>query len=317
MKVMSCEISLPEGIALKMVRKPSEISIETSYKQLIARAQFTVARNILFFENHNVRDVFKHGAPVQISFGYNGQLVNEFSGYITEVSADHPIVVKCQDEMWKIRRIPVNYNAKTAISLASLLADIIPGYSIDALEGVNLGAIRFSKTNAGAVLDKIRSETGLYSYMSGKTLVCGKYYSDNTSDKIEVLDLDTYCADNSLEFRNSEDVISLVKGNAVVQGVKMEHQIGEEGGDTYNFTYTASSIDVLKSRVNADYNKIKRGGYNGNVSAFGTPFFKHGRKVKLVSRIYPERQGIYYIDSVGKKYDSSGIRQTLTLGAKA
>jgi hypothetical protein len=318
MKIMTCLIEFPEGKLVQAIRKPAEIFIESSFKTLISKAEITMARNVSFFDKHNPRNVFPHGTPVVIYFGYDGVLVEEFRGYVTSISADFPLVIKCQDEMWKLKRIPVNY-AATNVSLETLLKSICKGYSIDALEGVNLGSVRFSQTNVGAVLEKISSDFNLYSYMNGKTLVCGKYYSDNSADPVEVLNLDTNNAENSLEYRNSEDIILKIKGKIIgLKGKKIEYEIGDIGGDELNLSYFAvTSKEALKKLVDIDYAKRKRGGYEGSVTAFGTPVFKHGRKVNLASVIYRDRAGRYYIDSVTKKYDPSGIRQSLTLGGKA
>ncbi len=319
LKVLTCLISMPANNVVAEIRKPESIHIETNYKELFAKAEITMPRNILLFEKLRLtpREVFKHGLKVNISFGYNGNLVPRFSGYITGVSADFPLKISLQDEMWKLSKLPVNYSAKST-ALSNMLRSICPGYKVDALEGVDLGTVQFAKTTVGAVLQKIRSDFGLYSYMDGTTLICGKYYADNSADKIETINLDTYLAKNGLEYQNSDDIIALVKGNTTIKNKKVQYQVGDEGGDKYDFEYNlATSLDVLKIKVNADYAKIKRGGYKGSLGAFGEPIFKHGQKVKLVSYIYPDRQGNYFIDAVTTDYGKDGIVQELTLGGKA
>jgi hypothetical protein len=314
MKVMTCLIEFPGNTLLKEMRKPASIHIDTSFKELIAKAEITLPRNVSFFDKYKPREVFKRDQPVIISYGYNGNLIKRFTGYIVGVSADYPITIKLQDEMYMVKKIPVNYSAKST-TLDQLLKSIVKGYTINALEGVQLGSIRLAKTHVGAVLEKIRSDFGIYSYMDGKTLISGKYYADNTTDKIETLNLDTFIAENSLEYTNTDDVIALVKGKTTVKNVKVEYQIGQEGGDVYDFEYKlATSLDVLKSKVNSDYARIRRGGYKGTLSAFGEPHFKHGLKVNLVSTIYPDRNGTYYIDAVTEDYSEQGIRQTLIFG---
>lgn len=316
MRIMTCLISLPGNKLVGAIRKPSEIHIESSFKELISRAEIKLPRNVSFFDKHKVRDVFKHGSPITISFGYDGNLIKEFEGYITEVSADYPITIKCQDEMWKLMRTPVNYSA-SSVTLETMLKSICKGYAIDALEGVQLGAVRFAKTNVGAVLEKLSSDFNIYSYMNGKQLVSGKYYSDNTKDVIQTLDLDRIPG-NSLTYRSAEDILLKIKGKAVgVKGKKVEYEVGEIGGDELSLSYfNVTSTADLKRLVDIDYRKRKRGGYNGSLTAPGAPYFKHGRKVKLKSAIYPDRAGVYYIDSVVKDYNTSGIRQELTLGGQ-
>ncbi|MBX7204144.1 MAG: hypothetical protein K1X81_01855 [Bacteroidia bacterium] len=318
MKILTALISLPDGKIIQAIRKPSEIHIETSFKELVARAEIKFARNVEFFYKYQVRDVFKHGTPITIAFGYDGELVEEFTGYISEVSADFPVIVKCQDEMWKLRRMPVNYSSNS-VTLEKMLKDICKGYTINALEGVNLGSVRFAKTNVGEVLDKLSSDFNIYTYMDGKTVVSGKYYSDNTNDPVYQVNLDTYIAENNLEYRSAEDILLKIKGKSVgIKGGKVEFEIGETGGDELSLSYFNIKTQAeLKKLVELDYNRRKRGGYTGTVTTFGTPWFKHGRKIELVSNLFPERAGVYYIDSVVKHFQPSGIRQELTLGGKA
>ncbi|MFA9212475.1 MAG: hypothetical protein ACEQSR_01325 [Candidatus Methylacidiphilales bacterium] len=314
---MTCKIDFPEGEKFKTICKPHSIHIDSNYKNMIATAEIVVARNISFFDNYNPRSAFKHGSPVTIAIGYNGNLTERFSGYIVEVSADYPITIKLMDEMSKLKKVPVNFSS-TSTTLSQLLNTICNGYKVDALEGVSLGAIRLSKTNVGAVLEKLRSDFGLYSYMDGKTLVCGKYYADNSDDAIGTINLDNNTAENSLVYRTPEDIIALVKGTATIKNQKIEYQVGTEGGDVYNFDYKqATSLDTLKLLVNKDYEKLKRGGFSGSVSSFGDPVYTHGEKVNLVSNVYPDRTGTYYIDSVIIDYAPSGFAQKLTIGGKA
>lgn len=316
MRVQTALITI-EGSELKEIRKPHSIKVETNFKELVSKAEFVIPRNVTYFDNKNPRDVFKHGSPVNISFGYNGNLIPRFSGYIVEVSADFPITIKLHDEMWKLKRIPVNFSAK-GITLSGLLKTICKGYRVDALENVNLGTVKFSKTNVGEVLDKIRSDFGLYSYMVGKKLVCGKYYADNDNSEPVTINLDTFVASNSLEYTNAQDIIALVKGNTTIANKKVQYQTGEEGGDVYDFTYPlASSLDVLKIKVNQDYAKIRRGGYRGSLTIFGEPLVQHGERVKLVSNIYPDRTGAYYVDAVTAEYKQDGITQELNFGGVA
>jgi len=57
---------------------------------------------------------------------------------------------------------------------------------------------------------------------------------------------------------------------------------------------------------------------DGDINLFGIPIIKHGMKIKLLSILYPEKDGIYYVDAVTKSLErDSGIRQKCKLGDKA
>lgn len=318
MKVQTCIITLPnrtQGIAA--IKKPETVTITTSFKEFAQTAEITLPRNVSVFDNKNVREVFPHGERIIIRVGYDGNFTHTFTGYITQVSADYPIVIKCQDEMWNLRKIKVNYSAKST-TLEALLKAIVGDTEVDALEGVTLTNIRLKQTTVGAVLEKLQSDYGLYSYMEGDTLVCGKYYSDNTNDPVETLYIDKAIRDNSLEYRNGDDIVLKIKGSCTsTQGQKIEYEVGEDGGDELSLPYPkANTKEELKRMVDVDYERRKLGGYEGNLTAFLLPFIKPGRKVKLDSSLFPERNGVYYVDSVEIFFTPEGAGQTLEIGGQ-
>lgn len=63
------------GIILTQV---TEIVVESSWKLLTDTAEIVIPRKVKFFDKNNVREVFRQGDFVTISFGYNGINVEEF-----------------------------------------------------------------------------------------------------------------------------------------------------------------------------------------------------------------------------------------------
>ncbi|WP_438710864.1 hypothetical protein ACSTS3_19695 [Aquimarina muelleri] len=315
---MNARITLPayEGRRELTINQVSAITTETSFKQLTDRATVTLPRNVRFFDKHKVRDIFRRGAPIKIEFGYNGDYVTEFEGYITQVSAGIPIVITCEDEMWKLKQLPVNVSFKN-VTLQKLLETIAPNYSVDALEGVELGGVRFAKSTVALVLDKLSKDPyNLYSYMKGKQLVCGKYYADDTEEETVDFHLERNAVSNDLNYRNEEDIILKIKGVSVLKnGSKIEAEIGEAGGDQYQLTYynIEAKAEVLKL-LQKDFETKKRGGFDGSFTAFGVPSVRHGLKVNITSELYEDRSGLYYIEAVNKTFDNAKIRQEITLG---
>lgn len=303
------------GVVLYRV---SEITVDSSWKQLTDRATLTFPRKLKYFDTYKVRDVFRIGDPVQIKFGYNGVLNAEFSGYITDVSADIPVKIKLEDEMWKLKQIPVNFSAAN-IDLKKLLTKICPGYSIDALEGVQLGGVRFSNTTVAKVLEKLKNDWGLYSYMKGKQLVCGKYYVDDShADKLR-FHLEKNCVSNSLNYRRKEDVlISITAVSTLPNGEKIEVKgIGDKNGRQQTLTFYNIEVKAeLERLAKIEYKKQKKDGFDGEFVGFGIPIVRHGLKVELTSELYNDRDGVYYVDGVHKTFGRGGIRQSVQLGDK-
>lgn len=318
MHVLTALLSFPDSkISNLEIHRVSQIHIESSWKDLTSKAEITLPRNVQLFQENSIREIFKYGDRVKIEFGYDNNMEVEFTGYITQVSADIPVRIKCEDEMFKLKKIPVNYsNPKT--TLKKLLEDICPGYEIDALEGVSLGSIRLKQTTASIVLEKLQSEFGLYSYFIGKKLVCGKYYADNTSDKIVPFNMEIIPS-NSLEYRNADELLVKVKGTSLkTNGEKIQFEYGEDGGDVLTLTYfQIENKSELEKLVKHDYELRKVDGFSGSFSSFGIPTVNHGQKAELNSWRFPDKDGVYYVDSLVKDYGTGGIRRAISLGKRA
>lgn len=297
-----------------VVHQVTEITTESSWKELTDRATITLPRKVRSFEKTKVRELFGRGDAVTIYFGYNGNNVKEFTGYITEVSADIPIKIKLEDEMWKLKQVAVNFSSPE-ISLKELLAQILPEYEIEALEGVALGGVRFSKTTVAQVLEKLQSDWGLYSYMKGKKLMVGIYYADDS--RTVKFHLERNSVSNSLNYKRKEDVLIKIKAiSTMPNGVKLEvENIGDKYGEDRQLSfYNITVLAELERLGQMEYEKYKQDGFDGSFTAFGIPAVSHGEKAELRSSLYEDRSGSYYIDSVNKSFGIGGIRQEIQLG---
>lgn len=301
-----------------VIYKVNAIEFESSWKELTDRGSVTLPRNVGYFDKNKIKDVFRAGDAVTIYFGYDGNLIKEFEGYVSAVSSDIPIVIKVEDEMYKVRKIDVNFSSPS-VTLENLLKTLVTGYEIDALEGVNLGMVRLAKTQVGPVLEKLQSEWGLYSYMRGKTLVCGKYYADDTEENKVKFNLERNCVSTSLNYQNKEDIRLKIKVVSTLKnGTKIEvENIGDNDGNERQLTFYNIEVKAELERLGKlEYQKYKVDRFDGSYTAFGIPSVRHGLKVVLKSNLYNERDGVYYIEKVTKTFDTGGIRQVITLGDK-
>ena len=327
--VMNCKIVFPQRHERKeiVLNFIESVRVESSWKLLTDTATITLPRKVIhsFFNRKNVREIFRRGDKVSIHLGYydaqdeeNKGLIKEFEGYITEVSADIPIKLKCEDEMWKLKAIPVNYSNRN-VTLDKLLKDLLPGYDINANEGEQLGSVRFSETTVSQVLEKLQQEKSIYSYFKNGKLVSGKIYADDTAVPSHKFKLERNAVSNNLQYRRGDDVKVLIIARAIIKGQKIEFKIGEEGGDVYKLNYTGHEVialDDLKRKAQTDYDTKKVDGFDGSFTAFGIPSVHHGERVDLESRLYTDRNGVYYIEGVNKTFSKEGYRQEIKLGGR-
>ncbi len=288
-----------------VIRKPNSVRIESGWKLLTDTASIVLPRNVNYFDKYNVREVFRSGDPVTIELGYNGQYVLEFSGYIKRISAGIPIVIECEDEMYHLKRMPVNISlAKT--TLENLLKKIVPGYDINALE-VDLGAQRHASTTVSQVLDFLKQEYSLYSYMKGKQLVCGKVYQDDSDIEPVKLHLEKNIVSNALNYKRAEDVMIKIEAiSTLSSGKKISVTVGDDVGELRQLSYYNIDVEAeLIKLAETDLKKYKVDGYDGGVTTFGIPYIQHGYKVALQSDLYPDRAGVYYVEEVVTVFDDS------------
>lgn len=304
-----------EGKSFQII-KINNVEIESSWKMLTSTAEITLPRNTNDFDKLNVKEVFKRETQVIIKLGYDGILKEEFRGYISQVSADFPIKIRLEDEMRRLKKIPVNFSAK-AIGLKQLIQNYVKDYPIDIDADIQLGAVRFSKTTLGEVLDKLQKDMCIYSFIRNGKLTIAKPYSD--VETMHHFDLERNCVDNSLNYLSKEDRLIKIIGKSIFgKGKKLEFEFGDsDANDTINWTFTHREKRELEAAVKKMYNDRKRDGFDGTFTTFGLDSLSHGEKVKITSSLYPDREGIYYTDRIQKSFGKSGFRQTVELGQRA
>jgi hypothetical protein len=298
------------------IYRVNEVKAESGWEMLTDRATIKVPKNLKAFDQKKVREVFRRGDPIQVNMGVNGKYNREFTGYISDsISADIPITIKCEDEMYKLKKIPVNACMEDT-TLQNFLSSILSGYTIDALD-IQLKDVRYSQTTVSEVLDDIEEKYGLKSYFQNGKLVVGKIYLDNTATHKMHLEKQVY--KNNLKYRRADDRLIKVKGISTLKdGSKIEVEVGDESGELQVVTFF--NIDQkaeLEKLTKLEYEKFKVDGYDGTIEIPGWIKVQHGDKIELVSDIYPEQNGTYYIDKVDPKLnDSPEYIKTLAIGPK-
>lgn len=301
------------------IRRISEVEIESSWKMICSTAQVVLPRNIKDFNQNKVKDWFKRGDKVEIylCYGLDEDLILEFSGYITQVSADYPITIKLEDEMWRLKQIPVNFSSKNE-KLKSFVQKYVTDYPILIDAEVPLGAINIKNKTLGEVFKKFQEDLSLYAFIRNGKLVVAKPYSDVT-DKVPVFDLERNCVSNDLNYLSKEERTVKVVAESVQNFAKTKKKLKFELGDpdpktTINKTLSVTTLNDLQAEVRRIYDLYKKEGFDGSFTTFGTPSVQHGQKVKITSSLYNDREGIYYIDSIKKKFSRDGYRQEIELG---
>lgn len=314
---MTAEVTFAEsrGRMGFSMRRVSEIRTEKSWKEFTGTAEVVLPRNVRDFERVGANKLFELGDPISIRFGYgSGEIPTEFVGYISDVSDGVPYRIKCQDEMFMLKRGSVSISKK-GVTLKDLLHEIAPGYEV-VCPDIPLGTVRYTNTAPVEILENLKKELGIYTYFVGKVLhaVDGNSQGGET---IKVL-LEKNAVSENLNKKSKADEKVLVKFKSLQRNGKyLTFEIGDKYGtvQTRNWAYlNQSEIEVRAKRI-IELQKSK--GFDGTITLFGIPRAEQGMKIDLDSLFYESVKGVYHIDKVVKDFSSGGIRQQITIGAKA
>ena len=298
------------------MRKINGAKIDSSINSFSDSAKITLPKNVKEFANQNLNNLIRRGDKVTIYLGYGTVLKKEFHGFVTEVSPQIPIVISCSDEMWQYMKLPVNVSYKN-VMLADLMKDILPGITIDSLE-IQLGQVRYAKTTVGAVLEKLKSEYNLVTYLKDGVIMCGKVYSANKKEV--VYGFEQNIKSSNLKFKNKEDILIKLNATSTLSGgTKIEVTVGDEDGEQRNLSYfNIKTKAELEDIATQDLDKFKFTGFSGDFNSYGIPYAEVGWVANIASNESPEKDGKYLIESVITTFDDSPqFDRKITLERKA
>lgn len=139
-----------------IIRRFSKIKTESSWKKLTDTATIVLPRKVRDFDRYKVNEIFQSGDPVIIRLGYNGDLYEEFTGYIFKVTTGVPIEITLEDEMYMLKRETVSVSRKSC-TLKELLNEIAPSYTV-LCDDTAIGSVRYSKKLVSEILDDLRTK---------------------------------------------------------------------------------------------------------------------------------------------------------------
>jgi hypothetical protein len=287
------------------------IEIEKSRKTLTNICKITLPRKIKGYEDLDINKTFlKPGLKVSVFMGYNGELKQEFSGYISQVSFKIPLVVTCQDEMFNLKQNSLT-KSWSSVDLKELIAFIYPGKA--SVADISLGGFVIKQQSTAQVLDSLK-KYGIQSYFDSEGVLVADF-AGSTKDKPRRVnyDFNKNIIDNDLEYTRKEDIRIKVKGvSKTPTGKKIEFVTGDTDGDERSLNYYNIDEESLKKIVNKEFEKLKKDGLKNTFTTFGIPYAEPGDIAVINDIIYPERNGSYLIESVTTSHGVTGFRRVIT-----
>lgn len=262
----------------------------------------------------------KVGDPVTIQLGYDGNLKDEFKGFVKRLNYTVPLEIECEDWYWKLRykTLKKSYPQTT---IKQLLNDVLAGSGATVHPGtIDMtlkNTIVDNKTGAW-VLEKLKSDYGLTVYfdITGRLYVGKAYQVKSNRVKYELRG--NVIKDDDLKFYRADDYKLKVEAKSYDRnGAKLEASVGAEGGEAKTlFFYDVKDVAQLKALAEQELKRYSFDGYRGKIETFLVPFAEPAMVAALADPTYTARGGDYYIESTEVRFGTGGGRRIVELGIK-
>lgn len=283
-------------------------------------AEITIPRNYKKLADKEILEYFKVGDKVKIESGYDGDYETEFTGYISEIESDFPLIIHCEDESYILRQSKFVKAYKSA-TLKQILTDVIPVTITWDAPGVNIGKYQIDKASAYTVLSDLVKNYGLYSRMKNGHLKVGLAYDFADMSKNHVYIIGGNIKNNDLKYKRTQDFKIRFKAVATnPNGKKTTVTVGSNETDaserTLNFAGPMTEAQ-LKEKATGIMKKLVYDGYSGSITGFGVPRTHAGDALIIRDKFEPEREGTYLIEKSDIVYnESEGYQRINTLSYK-
>ena len=315
-----------------VLKNVSQIEISESIQEMSNTAKVTIPKAYSKLDQKTILEYFQVGDPMEISAGYYRDdftdVALEFTGYIREIESDIPLVIHCDDETYPLRQ-NTNTESYRDATLKQILTDIIKAPMTFECPDLKIGRFQIDNESSFQVLQRIKTDFGLYSRLQAGHLKVNLRDIINGSD---IKDVHTYVLNpittagnltkkNELKFKRKEDYkLHVVVSSVDLNGKKLTVSVGDKdkGSSRLKFTYPGKMTEAaLRSIAEGIYNKRCYNGYTGTITGFGLPRTHAGDALVLDDKMEPQRAGKYLIEKVEIRYDEgSGFSRKNTLSYK-
>ncbi|MBD5194606.1 MAG: hypothetical protein HDS87_02635 [Bacteroidales bacterium] len=292
------------------------VEITRDTEKLTAEAKITLPKKLKWDGSAEIP--VRRGDAVRIALGYDNNLQLAFVGYVRDVGFKTPVVITCEDDMFRLKQMPAQKKAYRSVSLETLLKDQGITYRLNVMGEQALGAYRVTADTVAALLGKL-SEQGIRSffrYEAGEpVLYCGVLFErDSTPAQVFRSGLNII-SDQSLRQQKAENMRLRVKAVSLMpDNKKIKVEVGDADGEhrtlhTYNKTESE-----LKAWARQEVKRLKRDGLTGSFTTFGASLVDCLDAIGLI--IDGTKMGVYQVKKNVIKYGDSGFRQEITLGLR-
>lgn len=193
----------------------------------------TNKRTPLFGKNKKTNEIFKRGDKIKIESFYvywdknlNQNQTEKYTiieGYISKVNSGMPIEIEFEDNMWKLKQIPMtNQSFALGTSVESILKDALKGtgFTVNAITSTTLAydnsLLTAENETVAQFLAKLRKDAFMFAYFRGTELRVGSLIYIESEAKNKTFRFQDNIINSDLTFSNKNDIIlSAVASNHI------------------------------------------------------------------------------------------------------
>lgn len=265
----------------------------------------------------------KRGDKITVRLGYvqymKPAIPLVFSGYITKIGAKVPVVIECEDEMWKLKTAKAEKKTYKTCNLKTLLDDQHMAVAVKVFGEQNLGAYRQDKETVAELLDNLRQQ-GVRSFFKydaegTPTLHCGVVFGKQ-GNMVQLFDNHiNLISDDGLEWQEADTLRLKVKAISLDgKNKKTVVEVGDNDGEIRTIHTLNKTESELKAWAQQELERLKQDGLCGTFDTFGAVPVDKADIIGV--RLDGKDMGRYQVKKNTITYGTGGFRQSIELGAR-
>lgn len=258
------------------------------------------------------------GMKVLVKLGYNGELKEEFEGFVARVNYASPCEIECEGYSYLLRKKRYLKSFKNT-TLLKVLEYLVDGTGItlsSLIPSMSLRKWVMNSQSGTEVLEELKKVLKVDAFFTGKELYVGLQYLKPKAETKYRLGWNTIKdADLKLREAKNQEVIINVKGKKA-DGTKVTASFGEKGEIKQVNTHFVEDKKTLDAIAESMQKKISYTGYEGKLKAFLQPYCEPGYSANIEDKKYPDRSGVYIVTGTEVTYGMTGARRTVDIGFK-
>ena len=293
----------------------TSVEITRDTEKLTDECKVTLPKRIKW--DGEVEIPVKRGDSIKVWTGYGGDQELAFAGYVRSVGIKTPIVLTCEDEMFKLKQMAATKKAYKNVNLKTLLQD--QGLdSIKVFGEQNLGQFRVTDDTVAALLGRLQDSgiRSFYRYEDGKpVLYCGVLFERDTQPSQVFASGVNIINDSSLEQQLAANIRLCIKAVSIMpNNKKIKVEVGDKDGEKRTIHTYNKTESELKAWAEQEIKRLKVDGLTGSFTTFG---YRLVDKLDAIGiKIDGNKMGVYQVKKNVIKYGSGGYRQEITIGLR-